>query len=164
MRRELTNIHEVMERVLSLVEVECGGNISLIRDYDPSIPEFMGDKEQLIQAFLNIARNAMQALETMPAHERPQITFRTRPLRQLTIGHIRYRLVARIMITDNGPGIPEDLQKNIFYPMVSGRPEGTGLGLSITQNIISRHHGLVECDSEPGSTNFIIFIPLETAS
>jgi two-component system nitrogen regulation sensor histidine kinase GlnL len=164
MRHEMTNIHEVLERVMSLVEVECGGTINLIRDYDPSIPEFMGDKEQLIQAFLNIARNAMQALDGMPAHKHPQIDIKTRPLRQLTIGHMRYRLVARIDITDNGPGIPEELQKNIFYPMVSGRAQGTGLGLSITQNIISRHHGLVECDSEPGSTNFIIFIPLEIPS
>ncbi len=164
MRLERTNIHEVLERVMSLVEVESGGSISLVRDYDPSLPEFLGDKEQLIQAFLNIARNAMQALEGRAAHQHPQIEFKTRPLRQLTIGQQRYRLVARIDITDNGPGIPEEIKKNIFYPMVSGRAQGTGLGLSITQNIISRHHGLVECDSEPGLTRFIVFIPLEIPS
>ncbi|MBK8971889.1 MAG: nitrogen regulation protein NR(II) [Hahellaceae bacterium] len=164
MRIERTNIHEVLERVLSLIEVECGGKIRLVRDYDPSIPEFLGDKEQLIQAFLNVARNAMQALESTPPERSPQISFRTRPVRQLTLGHTRHRLVLRIDITDNGPGIPEDLQKNMFYPMVSGRAEGTGLGLSITQNIVSRHHGLVECESIPGKTNFIFFIPLEIPS
>ncbi|PSF05540.1 nitrogen regulation protein NR(II) [Marinobacter fuscus] len=160
-----TNIHEVLERVRTLVEAESKGNIRFERDYDPSIPEFSGDKEQLIQAFLNIARNAMEAaferaapalLETEPA-----ITVRTRALRQFTIGHRRYRLVCRVDIIDNGPGIPPELLHSIFYPMVSGRAAGTGLGLSIAQSIIGQHRGLVECESEPGQTDFIIFLPLE---
>lgn len=163
MDQQPLNIHEVLERVLSLIEVECGRDIELIRDYDPSLPEMCGDKEQLIQAFLNIGRNAMQALREGSPGRSPRILVRTRPLRQFTIGARRHRLVARVDIIDNGPGIPTELQKNIFYPMVSGRAEGTGLGLSITQSIISQHHGLVECESQPGHTNFIVFIPLESS-
>ncbi|UZE95774.1 nitrogen regulation protein NR(II) [Alkalimarinus alittae] len=159
---EPTNIHEVLERVYNLINVEAKGQVRLIRDYDPSIPEFQGDKEQLIQAFLNIARNAMQALTQQTGRQSlGNIVFKTRPLRQFTIGHTRHRLVLRVDIIDDGPGVPESLVQNIFYPMVSGRAEGTGLGLSITQGIIGQHHGLVECESEPGKTNFIIFIPLE---
>ncbi|MDX1458104.1 MAG: nitrogen regulation protein NR(II) [Marinobacter sp.] len=160
-----TNIHEVLERVKSLLEAESRGRILFRRDYDPSIPEFQGDKEQLIQAFLNIARNAMEAAfehqRGEPTTERPTITLRTRALRQFTIGHKRHRLACRVDVIDNGPGIPSDLLQNIFYPMISGRASGTGLGLSITQSIIGQHRGLVECESEPGQTDFIIFLPLE---
>ncbi|WP_291829610.1 nitrogen regulation protein NR(II) [Marinobacter sp.] len=160
-----TNIHEILERVRTLVEAESRGRVRLRRDYDPSIPEFPGDKEQLIQAFLNIARNAMEAAfeneSSQSSGVTPTITFRTRALRQFTIGHRRHRLACRVDIIDNGPGIPADLLQNIFYPMISGRASGTGLGLSITQSIIGQHRGLVECDSEPGRTDFIIFLPLE---
>ena len=160
-----TNIHEVLERVRTLIEAESRGKVHLRRDYDPSIPEFPGDKEQLIQAVLNIARNAMEAAfendDILGLSASPTITFRTRALRQFTIGHRRHRLVCRIDIIDNGPGIPADLLQNIFYPMISGRASGTGLGLSITQSIIGQHRGLVECESEPGRTDFIIFLPLE---
>ncbi|PVY70326.1 PAS/PAC sensor signal transduction histidine kinase [Tamilnaduibacter salinus] len=159
-----TNVHEVLERVRTLIDAESKGRIELIRDYDPSLPEFNGDREQLIQAFLNIARNAMEAAAENPSDERPMLTFRTRALRQFTIGHHRYRLACRIDIIDNGPGIPEELVQNIFYPMISGRANGTGLGLSITQSIIGQHHGLVECKSEPGRTDFIVFLPLEPQS
>ena len=94
---------------------------------------------------------------------RPQvpISLRTRALRQFTIGHVRHRLVTKVEIIDNGPGIPAELQETIFFPMVSGRPDGTGLGLAITQNIISQHQGLIECESHPGHTTFSIFLPLE---
>lgn len=156
-----TNIHEVLERVRTLLEAETRGRVRLERDYDPSLPEFQGDKEQLIQAFLNVARNAMEAAADHVSEETPCITFRTRALRQFTIGHRRYRLVCRVDIEDNGPGIPPDLLQNIFYPMISGRANGTGLGLSITQSIIGQHQGLVECESAPGCTDFIIFLPLE---
>ena len=160
-----TNIHEVLERVKTLLEAESRGRLIFRRDYDPSLPEFEGDKEQLIQSFLNIARNAMEAaFENQAEHARdemPTITFRTRALRQFTIGHKRHRLVCRVDVIDNGPGIPPELLQNIFYPMISGRASGTGLGLSITQSIIGQHHGLVECESEPGKTDFIIFLPLE---
>jgi len=160
-----TNVHEVLERVRTLLEAESRGRLAFHRDYDPSLPEFQGDKEQLIQAFLNIARNAMEAAfenqSDRDNDEPPTITFRTRALRQFTIGHRRHRLVCRVDVIDNGPGIPAELLQNIFYPMISGRASGTGLGLSITQSIIGQHHGLVECESSPGRTDFIIFLPLE---
>jgi two-component system nitrogen regulation sensor histidine kinase GlnL len=160
-----TNIHEVLERVRTLLEAESKGRVALRRDYDPSLPEFRGDKEQLIQAFLNIARNAMEAAfeseSASTSAAQPTIIFRTRALRQFTIGHKRHRLVCRVDIIDNGPGIPPELLQNVFYPMISGRASGTGLGLSITQSIVGQHQGLVECESEPGRTDFIIFLPLE---
>ncbi len=165
MRMAPTNVHEVLERVRTLLEAESRGRVSFQRDYDPSLPELRGDKEQLIQAFLNIARNAMEAAfehtETRRHNDPPTITFRTRALRQFTIGSRRYRLVCRVDVIDNGPGIPPELLQNVFYPMISGRANGTGLGLSITQSIVGQHHGLVECESEPGCTDFIIFLPLE---
>lgn len=157
----LTNVHEVLERVGSLIEAESQGSITLVRDYDPSIPDLMIDREQMIQAVLNIVRNAMQAIGGQNELRLGRITLRTRTLRQFTIGHCRHRLVTRIEIIDNGPGIPPELQETIFYPMVSGRADGTGLGLAITQNIISQHQGLIECESHPGHTLFSIFLPLE---
>ena len=159
--RDPTNIHEVLERVNSLISVEADGAIVVKRDYDPSIPELAGDKEQLIQVILNIVRNAMQAMLGNPEQEQPAtIVLRTRSVRQFTIGHTRHRLVLHISIVDNGPGIPEDIRESLFYPMISGRAEGTGLGLSIAQSIVSQHQGIIECESEPGRTQFSIFIPL----
>jgi two-component system nitrogen regulation sensor histidine kinase GlnL len=156
------NIHEILERVCSLIHAESGKRVRIIKDYDPSIPELMGDKSQLIQGFLNIAKNALQALsEQADRSEEATITIRTRTMRQFTIGHKRHRLVARIELIDNGPGIAKDFLQNIFYPMISGRAEGTGLGLSITQSIFTKHSGLVECESQPGHTNFIVYLPLE---
>ena len=158
----MTNIHEVLEHVASLIEAECQGSIILVRDYDPSIPDLLIDREQMIQAVLNIVRNAMQAIAGQK-HDMGlrRISLRTRTLRQFTIGHTRHRLVVKVEIIDNGPGIPPELQETIFYPMVSGRADGTGLGLAITQNIISQHQGLIECESHPGHTVFSIFLPLE---
>ncbi|MFK0094420.1 nitrogen regulation protein NR(II) [Pseudomonas sp. NPDC090592] len=157
----MTNIHEVLERVCSLVEAESQGCITLVRDYDPSLPDVLIDREQMIQAVLNIVRNAMQAISSQSELRLGRITLRSRALRQFTIGHVRHRLVARVEIIDNGPGIPPELQDTLFYPMVSGRPDGTGLGLAITQNIISQHQGLIECESHAGHTAFSIYLPLE---
>ena len=157
----MTNIHEVLERVCSLVEAESQGGVTLVRDYDPSLPDVLIDREQMIQAILNIVRNAMQAIAGQNDLRLGRITLRSRAVRQFTIGHVRHRLVARVEITDNGPGIPAQLQDTLFYPMVSGRPDGTGLGLAITQNIISQHQGLIECDTHPGHTTFSIYLPLE---
>ena len=155
------NIHEITERVCNLIEAETQGDLQILRDYDPSIPDLMGDREQLIQAVLNIVRNAMQALLAGPPSQHGQITLRTRTLRQFTIGQRRHRLVCRLEIFDNGPSIAPGILDSIFYPMVSGRADGTGLGLSITQNIITRHHGLIECESVPGCTVFTLFLPLD---
>lgn len=155
------NVHECIERVAGLLSAESEGRINLVRDYDPSLPEITADPDQLIQAMLNIGGNAMQALMESATGRDPVITFRTRPVRQFTVGARRHRLVARIDISDNGPGIPTELLGSIFYPMVSGRASGTGLGLSIAQDIIHQYQGLIECESRPGETTFSIYLPLE---
>lgn len=159
------NIHEVLERVRNLIEAEVvDKDIHIERNYDPSIPHVMADSEQLIQAVLNIVRNAMQALESPNVHYKTgTICLTTRVLRNVTIGSIFHRLAARIEIIDNGPGIPEELIGSIFYPMISGRAEGTGLGLSIAHSIINQHKGMIECSSKPGKTRFAIFIPVTIA-
>lgn len=158
------NIHEVLERVRGLINAETNGTILIKRDYDPSIPDLIADKERLIQATLNIARNSMQALMSSDKTPHPSITFKTRTRRQFTIGNKRHRLVCHVSISDNGPGIEAGLIDKIFLPMISGRANGTGLGLSISQSIINHHHGLIECSSEPGATSFNLYIPLETKS
>lgn len=155
------NIHEVLERVRSLVEAETKGSIKIVRDYDPSLPEISGDLEQLIQAVLNIVRNAMQALTENPHQKQaPQILLRTRAVTHATIAAVTHKLVARVEVVDNGPGIPAHIIENIFYPLISGRAEGTGLGLSIAQNIIKNHAGLIECESQEGRTRFMLTIPI----
>lgn len=154
-RKRLINIHEVTERVRALIEAEAPGGIVVDRDYDPSIPELYADPELLIQAALNVAQNAVQAVA-----EAGHILVRTRVHRQYTIGQQRHRLVARIDICDNGSGIEEDLKALIFYPMVTGRADGTGLGLSIAQSLVNQHAGLIECHSEPGNTTFSILLPI----
>lgn len=159
-QKEAVNIHEVLERVCQLIEVDQLGDIKIIRDYDPSIPEFIGDKSQLIQATLNLCRNAVQAM-VEASIEQPTLTLKTRTKSQFTIGHHRHRLVAHICIEDNGPGIPKDIKDNLFFPMVSGRAEGTGLGLSIAQSLVNQHEGIIEYDSEVGRTEFSIFLPLK---
>lgn len=153
-----SNIHELLERATRLIELESEGTIAVKRDYDPSIPEVYIDRELMLQAFLNIIRNAMQSLA---GTDNPQITIVTRVERQFTIGSVRHRNVMMIDIIDNGPGIPNDLKDHLFYPMISGRPDGTGLGLSLAQSIIHQHKGLIEVESEPGNTDFTIIMPLE---
>lgn len=155
--REL-NIHEVLEHVVRLISAETNHRTQLIRDYDPSIPELFGDRSQLIQAVLNVVRNALQAAESEDACV---ITVRTRTRRQFTIGNRRHRLVCRVDIEDNGPGIPADLLQSIFMPMVTGRAEGTGLGLTIAQSIVARHGGILECTSKPGCTLFTLYLPMD---
>ncbi|MBM6552256.1 nitrogen regulation protein NR(II) [Marinomonas ostreistagni] len=155
------NIHRVTERVNQLISVESGEHIKIVRDYDPSIPDLIGDEDQLIQSVLNVMRNAMQALLNQEDNHDKQITVSTRTLRQFTIGAKRHRLVCRVSITDNGPGIPESLLKTLFYPMVSGRADGTGLGLSIAQSVVHQHNGIIECNSQPQCTEFNILIPIE---
>jgi len=151
------NIHKILERVRSLVLAECGDSVQIERDYDPSIPPLTGDTDQLIQAILNIVRNAVQVLNATGG----VIVLSTRVQRQYTIGHKRYKLVARLDIADNGPGIPEEIRDNIFYPMITGRTDGSGLGLSIAQVLVNQHGGLIECSSRPGETIFTLLLPLE---
>ena len=157
---EHTNVHEVLERICQLLHAEHPDAVTVVRDYDPSIPEFYIDKSQLIQATLNICRNAIQAMLENNTKQ-PQLSLKTRTINQFTIGHQRHKLVARIMIIDNGPGISEHMQEKLFYPMVSGRAEGTGLGLSIAQTLINQHDGIIEYETTPGRTAFSIYLPLK---
>lgn len=159
-RKQLLNIHDVVERVRSLVLAE-NTHIPIWRDYDPSIPEIVADNDQLIQAILNIVKNAVRALTEV---KQPKITLKTRIARQMTINTKRHRLVAEIQVIDNGPGIPEEMKEKIFFPLVSGTEGGVGVGLSISQTLINKHGGLIECQSQPGNTVFTIWIPLENAS
>jgi len=154
------NIHEVCERVRSLILAEFPKGLRVMRDYDTSIPEFRGDREQLIQALLNIAHNAAQALAERVAAGDAQITFRTRIARQVTFGKQRYRLALELHVVDNGPGVPDSIKDRIFYPLVSGREGGSGLGLTLAQTFVQQHHGLIECESRPGHTDFKLLIPL----
>jgi two-component system, NtrC family, nitrogen regulation sensor histidine kinase GlnL len=154
------NIHEICERVRSLILVEFSEGLRVQRDYDISIPEFRGDREQLIQAVLNIAHNAALALGERRAAGDAHITLRTRVVRNVTFGKQRYRLALKLHVIDNGPGIAESIKDKMFYPLVSGRDGGTGLGLSLAQSFVQQHHGLIECDSAPGCTDFQILIPL----
>jgi two-component system nitrogen regulation sensor histidine kinase GlnL len=148
------NIHEVLERVRSLILAETP-SMMLRRDYDLSLPEIRADAEQLIQATLNIARNAVQAM-----HGQGEIILKTRVARQITLESRRYQLGMRVEIIDNGPGIPEEIREQIFYPLVSGREGGSGLGLAVAQTLVAQNHGTIDCESQPGQTVFSIFLPL----
>ncbi len=154
------NIHEVCERVRSLILAEFPKGLKVWRDYDTSIPEFRGDREQLIQAVLNIAHNAAQALSERMAQGDALLALRTRVARRVTVNRVLHRLALVLLIEDNGPGIPESIRDRIFYPLVSGREGGSGLGLTLAQTFVQQHLGTIECESEPGKTVFKIIIPL----
>lgn len=158
LRMAQLNVHEVTERVRALVRAEAPASITVERDYDPSIPDLTGDPELLIQAMLNIARNAVHALG-----EAGRIVLRTRVQRRVSIGAKQHRLVCRIEVADDGPGIPDDLAGSMFYPLVSGRGGGAGLGLSIAQSLVYEHGGIIECTSRPGDTTFAILLPVDGA-
>ncbi|MCP5141096.1 MAG: nitrogen regulation protein NR(II) [Gammaproteobacteria bacterium] len=151
------NILEVLEHIIRLIAAEAGTRVRIVRDYDPSIPELSADRGMLIQALLNLVRNAVEAIGTTGG----TITLRTRAQRQFTIGANRHRLVLRVDVIDDGPGVDPEYKDRIFFPMVTSRAEGTGLGLPIAQSLINRHQGLIECESQPGRTVFSIYLPME---
>lgn len=151
------NIHEVLEQVSQLVEAEHTGAIEVVRDYDPSLPEIMGDRDRLIQAFLNLVRNAARAIDGIDA----SITIRSRADRNFTIGDKVHPLVMRIDVIDTGGGVAPEISESIFFPMVSGHADGSGLGLPLAQSIISGHGGLIGFKSEPGRTEFTVWLPIE---
>ena len=157
---QLLNIHDVVERVRSLILIESE-KVKIWRDYDPSIPDFVADSDQLIQAILNIVKNAVRILSNQ---DDGMITLRTRVVRQMTIANKRHKLVTMVQIIDNGPGIAKELKDKIFFPMVSGTQGGVGVGLSISQALISKHGGFIECESKKGETVFTVWIPLEESN
>jgi len=153
------NMHEVLERVRSLILAEYPRDITIRRDYDVSLPLLKGDREQLIQAVLNIVRNAAQAV--IGGGARGEIRLRTRVARQVTLARRRYRHALAVEVSDNGPGIPQELQERIFHPLVSGRDGGSGLGLTLAQNFVNQHHGMISFESAPGNTTFMILLPVQ---
>ena len=164
------NIHEILERVRSLLKAEFPKTVRLVRDYDTSLPDLVGDREQLIQAVLNIARNAAQAIkaqQSAPIDASTEVVgeliLRTRVARQVTLAKKRHRLALELQVIDNGPGIPDDIREHMFYPLVSGREGGSGLGLTLAQSFVQQHQGTIECDSRPGYTCFTIRMPLSVA-
>lgn len=157
------NIHEVCERVRSVVLAEYPEGLTIRRDYDLSLPDITGDKEQLIQAVLNIAQNAVHALSERIRNGDAELVFKTRVSRKVTLARIRYRLALNLHIIDNGPGIPQELIEKIFFPLVSGSDGGSGLGLTLSQTLVQQHGGIIECDSRPGRTEFLIRLPIARA-
>jgi two-component system nitrogen regulation sensor histidine kinase GlnL len=156
---ESFNLHEALERVRSLVLAEFPKGLRIIRNYDTSLPDILGDREQLIQAVLNIVQNDAQALSEEILLGAAQIELKTRIARSVTISKQRYKLALDLHVIDNGPGIPEDISERIFFPLVSGREGGSGLGLTLAQTFVQQHQGFIVCDSRPGRTDFHIQIP-----
>ncbi len=154
-RREALNVHELCEHVYHLMHSEAPSSVLIERDYDPSLPGAALDRHQIIQAMLNLGRNALQAVAS-----RGHIVLRTRALINQSIGSARHRLVASIQFEDDGPGVPPDIRETLFYPLVTGRQDGTGLGLAVAQDLVIRHGGLIEFASQPGCTQFTILLPI----
>jgi two-component system nitrogen regulation sensor histidine kinase GlnL len=153
--KQQANVHEILEYVVRLIQAEVGEQIDIRRDYDPGLPMMDLDRDQLVQALLNLLRNAVAALSGQGT-----ITLRSRAIMNFTIGETRHKVVASLEIEDDGPGVPSDLRDSVFYPLVTSRPDGTGLGLPAAQELISRHNGLIEFESRPGRTVFFVRIPL----
>jgi two-component system nitrogen regulation sensor histidine kinase GlnL len=159
--KQLINVHELLERVYHLLRSEAPEGVTVDRDYDPSLPPLTVDPNHIIQAMLNLGRNAIQALSG--GHiQSPRLILRTRAVSNVSVGTQRHRLVASIQFEDNGPGVLAEIRDTIFYPLVSGRADGSGLGLGIAQDLVSRHGGLIEFDSAPGRTIFVISLPMDT--
>ena len=156
MRREPLNVHELIDHVYRLARAEAPNGVAIERDYDPSLPPLALDRDLMVQAMLNLARNAVQAVG-----EQGALTLRSRALTHATIGTLRHRVVASLQFEDNGPGVPAELGETIFYPLVSARAGGTGLGLAVAQDIATRHGGIIEFDSRPGRTVFSLLLPME---
>src|SRR5882724_5413084 len=161
--KQLMNVHELLERVYHLLRSEAPPGVVIDRDYDPSLPPLTLDPNHIIQAMLNLGRNAIQALAGAAMNEAPRLILRTRAASNVSVGAHRHRVVTSIQFEDNGPGVLNELRETIFYPLVSGRADGTGLGLGIAQDLVSRHGGLIEFDSAPGRTIFVISLPMDSA-
>jgi two-component system nitrogen regulation sensor histidine kinase GlnL len=160
--KQLINVHELLERVYHLLRSEAPAGVAIDRDYDPSLPPLTLDPNHIIQAMLNLGRNAIQALSGASV-DSPRLILRTRAASNVSVGAHRHRLVASIQFEDNGPGVLNEIRETIFYPLVSGRADGSGLGLGIAQDLVSRHGGLIEFDSAPGRTIFVISLPMDSA-
>jgi two-component system, NtrC family, nitrogen regulation sensor histidine kinase GlnL len=154
--RKPVNVHELLQHVFRLVAAEAPPGVTVLRDYDPSLPQLRLDRTQIIQAVLNLAKNALESVGAQGT-----IVFRTRARTNVTLAGVCHRLVISLELEDDGPGVPEDLQDTIFYPLVTGRAAGTGLGLPLAQELVNRHGGLIEFDTRPGRTVFRVGLPFQ---
>ncbi len=161
-RKQLINVHELVQHVWQLLKLEASPTIKIQRDYDPSLPSIQLDRDQIIQAMLNLGRNALQALGTARREHNGRVILRTRAHTHVYIGKRKHRLVACVQFEDDGPGVPDHLRDTLFYPLVTGRADGTGLGLAVAQDLVSRHDGLIEFESRPGRTVFSILLPFDS--
>lgn len=155
LQKQAINIHQTLENVLRLCTLDSSKAITLLKDYDPSIPDVKADGDKLQQVLLNIVRNAMQALS-----EGGHINVKTRVRYHVRRHDTTLKKALQIKITDNGPGIAPEVRETLFYPMVTNKEGGSGLGLSIAQTLIDQHQGFIECDSWPGHTEFTLYLPL----
>ena len=155
-KKQSVNVHELIEYVVRIVAVGEQSDISIRREYDPGLPDIALDRDQIVQALLNLVQNAVAALDSQGT-----LTLRTRAVTNYTIGDVRHRVIATIEVEDDGPGIPPELQDSLFYPLVTSKPDGTGLGLPAAQELLSRHGGMIEFDSRPGRTIFVVRLPLQ---
>ena len=154
--KQPVNIHELLEYVVRLMDAEGQTNFRIRREYDPGLPLINLDRDQMVQALLNLVRNAAASLDGQGT-----LTLRSRAVCNFTLGNTRHRVIASVEIQDDGPGIPKEMQDSVFYPLVTTRPEGTGLGLPAAQELLSRHGGLIEFESRPGRTVFFMRIPID---
>lgn len=154
--KQPVNIHELLEYVVRLMDAEGQTNFRIRREYDPGLPLINLDRDQMVQALLNLVRNAAASLDGQGT-----LTLRSRAVTNFTLGNTRHRVIASVEVQDDGPGIPKEMQDSVFYPLVTTRPEGTGLGLPAAQELLSRHGGLIEFESRPGRTVFFMRIPID---
>ena len=158
-RKQTLNVHELCEYVYQLLRSEAPASVHIVRDYDPSVPDGSFDRNEIIQALLNVARNALQAIAGTG-----HLVLRTRTLTNQNIGPVRHRLLASVQVEDDGPGVPLELRQTLFFPLVTAKAAGSGLGLSVAQGMVARHGGIIEFDSRPGRTVFSVLLPLEQAA
>ncbi len=161
LEREPINIHIILDRVKLLARNGVARGITFAEEYDPSLPPVFGNRDQLIQIFLNLIKNASEALERT---QKPEIKISTafRPGIRISVAGVaeRISLPLEIVIEDNGPGVPPDILPFLFDPFVTTKTNGSGLGLALVAKIVGDHGGVIDCDSRPGRTRFRILLPV----
>lgn len=161
--KDAVNIHDVLNHVRRIAENGFGRGVRFVEDYDPSLPPVLGNRDKLVQVFLNLVKNAAEAIGDRGEGGRIVMQTAFRPGVRLSIAgsDTRVSLPLMIQIEDNGVGIPDHMKPHLFDPFVTTKPSGTGLGLALVAKIISDHGGVIECDSEPKRTTFRVLLPMQ---